>query len=121
MRRRPSGAVELRVGIVVDDARARAFADSIGLDEWPASRFEKTLAGLVTCWRRDKGWLIRAIVRNDLPADARATFEEWARQRVYIAVHTNNPATDGWFRRRSDAGWQITARTAEMQRRPQAT
>jgi hypothetical protein len=99
---------------VLDDAGARAFADSIGFDEWPASRFEKTLAGQVTCWRRGDRWLIRAIVRDDLPSEARATFEDWARHHVYVVVHTNNPAADGWFRRRSDDGWQVTARAGEM-------
>ena len=106
---------------MVDDAEARAFADSIGFDEWPTTRFEKTLAGQVIGWHRGDRWLIRAIVRNDLPTEARATFADWARQHVYMAVHTNNPAADGWFRRRSDDGWQITARTAELQRCPHAT
>ena len=58
---------------MLDDAGARAFADSIGFDEWPASHFQKTQAGQVNCWHRGDRWLIRAIVRDDLSAEARAT------------------------------------------------
>jgi hypothetical protein len=99
---------------VLDDIAARAFADSVVFDDWPASHFEPLQAGQVMCWRDGDTWLFRAVVRDDLADPARATFGKWARQRVYMVMHTDDPAADGWFRRRSDHGWQITARAAEM-------
>ena len=66
---------------VIDDTAAREFANSviftpvdpgvIGMDDLQGGR--------VVCWiTPEGGWAFAAFVREDLPPDAQANFEEWA-------------------------------------------
>jgi hypothetical protein len=99
----------------MDDVTARACANSITFDEVDGPALEEMQGGQLVCWSMpDDKWAFAAIVRSDLPADGRASFEEWARQRVYRVSLTDDPAGDGWFRRTADRGWQVTSNRMQL-------
>ena len=98
----------------MDHDAARQIADSIDIHEQELPELNENQAGQVVALPAGDGeWEVVIVRRHGLSDDERASFEEWARQRVYMFALTDDPHGDGWFRRESDAGWQITARAVE--------
>ena len=96
-------------------AEARRLADALVFEKLAdPGQLEETQAGHLGCWLTDRGWRFAALINPEVPAGWRTQFEEWARQRIYMVLLTDDPKTDGWFKRRSDDGWQITARRVDM-------
>jgi hypothetical protein len=94
---------------------ARAFADSIEIQDWPPllDGLDDFQSGQVICYLLPEGWQFQAIRRPDLPEWDRQGFEKWARERAYLLALTRSTEADGWFKR-TDGGWQITARSVDM-------
>ena len=99
---------------LMDHDTARQIADSIDIHERELPELNENQSGQVVAQPAGDGaWGVVVVRRQGLSIDERVTFEEWARQRVYMLALTDDPHGDGWFRRKSDAGWQITARAVE--------
>ena len=98
------------------EEEAQRIADSIEIREWPplADVLDESQEGQVTCHPIDDGWQFSAIHKPGLPEWRVKGFEEWARKRAYFLALTGDPQIDGWFRRKSDDGWQMTARLVQM-------
>jgi hypothetical protein len=101
-------------GVFAEDGAARDFVDALPVQEAAADRFTPNQGGQVVVWTKSSGnWDALITRRAGLSADDRASFDLWARDRVYRLIVSGTPELDGWSKRESDGGWQITARSAE--------
>jgi hypothetical protein len=101
--------------VALHHAEARRLADALVFEKLAdAGLLDDTQAGHLGCWRTARRWRFAALINPELPAADRGSFEAWARQRIYMVLLTDDPEADGWFKRRGDDGWQITARRVEM-------
>lgn len=96
--------------MIPDDPDARAFANSIEIEEVDLPGLEPEQAGIVYYTPEDEGWTFAAVRQSGIDADLASTFDAWARERAYIIYSTGDLSVDGWFKRKSDESWQITAR-----------
>ncbi|MEU6703873.1 hypothetical protein [Streptomyces wuyuanensis] len=73
---------------------------------------EPDICGCILINEVDDGLQARLIIRPGLDRDLRASFAEWAVQRIgRFAEH--GPEPDGW-QRRTDGAWQLWARGVDL-------
>lgn len=99
---------------VMDEACAREFADSIEVEEMELPALSPEQVGQALCWEQSDGYLFRAVVKSGLTAELAQAFDGWARQRAFMIAFTGGLDADGWFKRSSDGGWQMTARAVDL-------
>ena len=96
-------------------AEARRLADALVFEKLAEpGLLADGQAGHLGCWLTAGRWQFAALINPEMPPAWQAPFEAWARQRIYMVLLTDDPEADGWFKRRNDDGWQITARRVEM-------
>lgn len=97
-----------------DDARLRAAIEAVPIIDFSGAPLDDGQGGQVVIQPLPNGsWDVVIMRKPGQTAEAAAVFDAWARERVFMAL-TVGPEVDGWFRRQSDNGWQITARSVEM-------
>jgi hypothetical protein len=87
-----------------DDPRARAFADSLPIEEksldWMVeqlpARERGAVLGDITAVKRPEGWGIALERRIGLDPTSQRIYETWARERAYRLIVTDDPTVDGW-------------------------
>ncbi|MCW2539985.1 MAG: hypothetical protein JWN95_1710 [Frankiales bacterium] len=101
-------------GVFNEDGAARDFADALPVQEVATDQFKPNQGGHVIVWTKSSGnWDAQISRRAGMSPDDQDSFDLWARDRVYRLIVSGTPELDGWFKRESDGGWQITARSAE--------
>lgn len=97
----------------VDKDEARAVANSIVIEVEPelAEHLDDEQLGQVVSWPRPYGFEFTAVAKPGLSDGQAAAFDEWVRERAFhLALRGDPEHVDGWYRRSSDGGWQITCR-----------
>ena len=98
---------------VMDKDEARAVANAIVIEVEPelADHLDGEQLGQVACWPRPYGFKFTAVAKPGLSDGQAAAFDEWVRERAFHLAQRGDPEhVDGWYRRTSDDGWQITCR-----------
>lgn len=96
-----------------DDERLRADIAALPIIEFAGAPLDDGQGGQVVIRPMPDGsWDVTIMRKPGLDAEAAARFDGWARERVFMALSVG-PEIDGWFRRQSDEGWQITARSVD--------
>src|ERR1700759_3197611 len=98
--------------VLQENQAAWEFSESIAVTDGAPGDFEPNHGGHIVVYTHGSGNWDVTITRNPgLDDSDRESFDFWARERVYRLIISGTPELDGWFKR-SDDGWQLTARAA---------
>ena len=85
-------------------------AQSLPIEEQELPGLDEHQAAQLAAWpQRDGSWRVAAVQKPGLPEWAQQQVREFVTVRVF-GLLASGPEADGWFKRASDDGWQLTMR-----------